>query len=321
MKVSVIIPTYNAASYIERCILSILNQTHQDVEIIAVNDGSTDYSLEVLQKLLADKHQCKIINQSNQGVSGARNTGIIHATGTYLTFIDSDDYVVPNYLETLIEATHNGEMDWVLSGTSYIQEKEEIRVVSMDEDIWEQKELTNKFSYIDYTTSIHGKLYKKEIIDKYHLRFDTAMSFAEDRDFNIEYIRHVKKVHNIPYIGYIYCTDIPNSLSKKDYCYKFKNDCIYWNKVLFIGANSHSFNVYVANQLYNAIVDNISIMTKWLGIKQTLQITKNNYKEKDKLFLTSNKKYIKAPKWQKNIVINSPSLYSILLYLKQIVNS
>lgn len=321
MKVSVIIPIYNAAAYLERCILSILNQTLQDVELIAVNDGSTDYSLEVLQKLLADIDHCKIINQSNQGVSCARNTGIVHATGTYLAFVDSDDYIAPNYLETLIEATHKGEMDWILSGTSYIKKKEEIRVVSMEEDIWEQKDLTNKFSYIDYTTSIHGKLYKKEIIDKHHLQFDTVMSFAEDRDFNIEYIRYIKKVHNIPYIGYTYCTDIPNSLSKKNYYYKFRNDCIYWNKVLSLSNNNHSFKVFVANRFYYAIVDNICLMTKWLGIKQTQQITKNNYKEKDKLFLASYKQYIKAPKWQKEIVINNPYLYSILLYLNQIVNS
>lgn len=313
MKISVIIPIYNAEAYLERCILSILNQTYQDVELIAVNDGSTDHSLEILQELLADKRHCKIINQTNQGVSGARNTGIVHAIGTYLAFIDSDDFVAPNYLEILIKASSQGEMDWILSGTSYIQEKEEIKVVSMEEDTWEQKELANKFSYIDYTTSIHGKLYKKEIIDKHQLRFDITMSFAEDRDFNIEYIRHIKRAHNIPYIGYTYCTDIPNSLSKKNYYYKFKNDCIYWNKVLSLCINSHSFNVYVVNRFYNAIVDNISIMTKWLGIKQTLQIIKRDYQKDYQRFILSYTSYIDAPIWQKYIIRQDLYLFCIII--------
>ena len=321
MKVSVIIPVYNSASYIEKCILSILNQTYYNYELIVVNDGSTDNSLEKLQELLSNKSNTQIITQNNQGVSGARNTGIRHATGTYITFIDCDDYVSSNYLETLIEGTHNGKFDWILSGTSYIQGNNETKVLSMTEDIWNYQELDSKFHYIDYTTSIHGKLYKKEIIDKYNLRFNTSMSFAEDRDFNIEFIRHLKTAHNISYVGYTYCTDIPNSLSKKKYHYKFKNDCIYWNKVLMLNNKSQHFKRFVANRLYNAIVDNIYEMNKWLGIKQTLKIIHKDYTEVNKRFIITNQKHIKAPTWQKNLVIYCISLLCFIIYLKIHFNS
>lgn len=321
MKISVIIPVYNSAIYLEKCIHSILNQTYQRFEVIAVNDGSTDNSLEKLQELLSNKSNSKIISQNNQGVSGARNTGIRHATGTYITFIDCDDYVAPHYLKTLIEETHKGKFDWILSGTSYIQNNNEIKVVTMTEDTWEQSELENKYHYIDYTTSIHGKLYKKEIIDKYNLRFNTSMSFAEDRDFNIEFIRHLKTAHNISYVGYTYCTDVPNSLSKKKYHYKFKNDCIYWNKVSMLNNDSQDFKNFVTNRLYNAIVDNINEMNKWLGLRQTLEIIQKDYSETNKRFIISNRKHIKAPTWQKNLVIHSIYLFCIFIYVKELFNS
>lgn len=316
MEISVIVPVYNAVNYIEKCIHSILNQTYQQFELIVVNDGSTDNSLEKLHESLPIQKNIKIISQNNQGVSRARNTGIQHATGDYVTFIDCDDYVSSNYLQTLIEATHNGEFDWVLSGTSYIQENNEIRALSLTEDVWKQHELGSKYYYIDYTTSIHGKLYRKDIIDKHNLRFDTSMSFAEDRDFNVEFLKYIDKAHNIPFIGYKYCTDIPDSLSKKNYHYKFRNDCIYWNKVLSLNLISSPFKIFVANRLYNAIVDNISTMVNWLELSEVLHIISIDYTKEDKQLIINYKSDITAPKWQKNIVITSPSLYCILLSIK-----
>ena len=126
--VSIIIPVYNGSNYMREAIDSALAQTYKNIEVIVVNDGSTDNSLEKLHESLPIQKNIKIISQNNQGVSRARNTGIQHATGDYVTFIDCDDYVSSNYLQTLIEATHNGEFDWVLSGTSYIQENNEILV-------------------------------------------------------------------------------------------------------------------------------------------------------------------------------------------------
>lgn len=316
MVISVIIPVYNAVNYLERCIHSILNQTYQQFELIVINDGSTDNSLEELQKLLSTNNKTRIITQNNQGVSSARNTGIQHAKGKYIAFIDCDDYVAYDYLENLMEATHDGIYDLILSGTSFIQGNKEVRTSTITEDTWQHKDLEDKYYYLDYTTSIHGKLYKKEIIDKYNLRFDISMSFAEDRDFNIEFIKHLTIAHSIPYIGYTYCTDIPNSLSKKKYHYKFLNDCIYWSKVSSL-YNTHAFQVYVINRFYNAIVDNISEMSKWLDLKETLHITRTNYSHKNKCYLRAKRKDIYAPTWQKELVINYIFLYCCLIYLKK----
>lgn len=99
--ISIIVPVYNVEKYVEKCIFSLIDQTFKNIEIIIVNDGSTDGSLEICDNLKAIDSRIKIINQENKGLSGARNTGIQAAKGEFLAFVDSDDWVEPNYIELL----------------------------------------------------------------------------------------------------------------------------------------------------------------------------------------------------------------------------
>ena len=99
--ISVIVPIYNVEPYLSQCLDSIISQTLADIEIICVNDGSTDNSLQILQKYAAQDNRIKIINQPNQGLSAARNSGIDVATGEFIGFVDSDDYIAPDFYETL----------------------------------------------------------------------------------------------------------------------------------------------------------------------------------------------------------------------------
>ena len=101
--VSFIIPTYNTEKYIKATVYSILNQSYEDIEIIAVNDGSTDKSLEILNDIENNDNRLKIINTKNQGVSSARNTGIDNANGEWVYFIDSDDLLLPDALSVLLK--------------------------------------------------------------------------------------------------------------------------------------------------------------------------------------------------------------------------
>ena len=93
MKISVIVPVYNSEKYIEKCIESIINQTYRNIEIIFINDGSTDESLNIIHKYKKLDNRIKVINQSNSGVSAARNKGIKNSIGDYITFVDSDDHI------------------------------------------------------------------------------------------------------------------------------------------------------------------------------------------------------------------------------------
>ena len=103
VKISVVLPVYNVANYLRKCLDSLVNQTFKDFEVICVNDGSTDLSLGILEGYAVSDSRFKIITQENQGLSGARNTGIKHVQGDYVLFVDSDDWLEENALELLYE--------------------------------------------------------------------------------------------------------------------------------------------------------------------------------------------------------------------------
>lgn len=109
--ISIIIPVYNSEKYLTKCLNSIMDQTYQNLEIICVNDGSTDTSPEILKNYTERDSRIKIISQKNQGLSSARNTGIKHASGEYLTFVDSDDYIKSKMIEHLVGAASNTKSD------------------------------------------------------------------------------------------------------------------------------------------------------------------------------------------------------------------
>ena len=110
-KVSIIVPIYNSEKYMEKCIDSILNQTLNDIEIILVNDGSTDSSLEIAERYKQRDKRVIIINQINSGPSIARNNGIKIATGKYIGFVDSDDYIEKTMYEKLFEVADNNKVN------------------------------------------------------------------------------------------------------------------------------------------------------------------------------------------------------------------
>ncbi len=118
-KISVVIPVYNVEKYLETCLNSVINQTYKNLEIIVVNDGSKDSSLEICKKYEKLDNRIILIDQKNRGLSGARNVGIKKATGDYIHFLDSDDYITLNYYEKMIEALSDTDADIVVGGFYY----------------------------------------------------------------------------------------------------------------------------------------------------------------------------------------------------------
>ena len=113
--VSIIIPVYNVEDFVEQCIDSILNQTYSNLEIIAVNDGSTDSSLKILENIKKKDSRVMIINQKNSGVSSARNAGIAKANGKYLVFVDADDFLARNFVDYMLELIKYNDSDFAYS--------------------------------------------------------------------------------------------------------------------------------------------------------------------------------------------------------------
>ena len=115
-KISVIIPVYNVEKYLSRCLDSIVNQTFSDLEIICVNDGSTDNSADILKKYAKQDKRIKVVNQKNGGLSAARNTGLKHISGQYVSFIDSDDWIDVDYYEYLVHTMEHNNADIAMAG-------------------------------------------------------------------------------------------------------------------------------------------------------------------------------------------------------------
>lgn len=193
-KVSIIVPVYNAENFIKEAIESILNQSYGDFELILINDGSTDNSLEICEDYAKKDERIRIINNSNHGVSYSRNCGIKISTGKYLSFIDADDIISNNFLEKLIYIIEEYNADCVScqlknfygKNIQVLQNKKnKIQVFSAD------------FSYGMFTLYggfLANKLYKSELIKNNNLFLRDDIYICEDMFFNILYFSKCKKI-------------------------------------------------------------------------------------------------------------------------------
>lgn len=299
MILSVIIPVFNGGQDLEKCLLSLLIQTYQAFEIILVDDGSTDASRQKAEALLARRADSVILSQRNQGASSARNAGIRVARGEWLTFVDCDDYLAPDYLDHLMR--QSGGCDLLVSGIVFMKGgKEDHRTLPPNEtcNITDLKQ--GKGGYLDHLISPVGKLYRREIIDRDQLRFDETFVTAEDRDFNLEYLSHAATIRFIPYAGYYYQTDHEGSLSKRPSLNGLRSDILYWNKLyrLLDGTN----DAYLAHRLFYFLVDNAAALLQRKDYSGTFHSLMDVRPLIDRSFLRRNLNIVQAPAWQKTFI-------------------
>ncbi|MEE0968580.1 MAG: glycosyltransferase family 2 protein [Clostridia bacterium] len=211
MIISVIVPVYNVADKLERCVQSILTQAFSDFELLLVNDGSTDGSGELCDRLADTDSRIRVIHQSNKGASAARNHGIDEAQGEYIAFVDSDDYVDTDYLRAMYDTAVKNGSDLVICGVNYCNYLDATRYtpqtnrgnfrlkVSPDSGR-EIAELIDdrRFNYI------YAKLYKRETIFSSQLRFDESLSLGEDTVFVLQYLKHIDTIDIIGESHYYY---------------------------------------------------------------------------------------------------------------------
>ena len=205
--ISIIIPIYNAASYLKRCIESVLMQSFSDFELLLIDDGSVDTSGAVCDEYALTDERIKVFHKVNGGVSSARNLGLNHIEGKWVTFVDSDDWLDPEYLDRLIAFSDEKDIDMIISGYN-IQSPKGRRI-----------DLNNYHSLFQDPTVCYtvpwGKLYKAEIINKNQIRFIENMYLGEDMLFLYTYMICSNTVYMIGNIGYHYNIASENSLSKK----------------------------------------------------------------------------------------------------------
>lgn len=191
MKVSIIVPVYNAEKVLHYCVDSILNQTYKDFELILVNDGSTDNSGEICDKYSLENDNVVVIHTENGGVSKARNTGIENAIGDYICFIDSDDYVSDTFLEELVNKTRDG-YNFVLTSYQWVNNYEynSFKTVSYNSTDYS---IVNKNDLMDLGNLVllsqpWNKLFKNSIIIENNIRMPEDISLGEDTVFVYRYL-------------------------------------------------------------------------------------------------------------------------------------
>ncbi|MBQ2440625.1 MAG: glycosyltransferase, partial [Paludibacteraceae bacterium] len=186
--ISVIIPNYNNEAYIAECLQSILQQTYTDLQIIVVDDGSTDHSVAIMQQFAQQDPRIEIVTQTHAGQSVARNNGIKHVKGEFISFVDSDDYLESDFYETLIQAI--GDNDVVQCCFTRITDQSQ----------------TKKKRYIFYSfVSAWIRLYRTSFYKKNALQFDEATRYFEDIIFSWDlWALKPKYVFLTDYTGYNY---------------------------------------------------------------------------------------------------------------------
>lgn len=236
--ISVVIPIHNMEKYLDRCINSIIEQSYRNIEILLINDVSTDNSLKICKKFQKEDKRIKFFSMSHQGVSIARNFGIEKANGKYLLFIDSDDWIEKDTIEILYENIKNNDM----SICSYHRVFENYNLIDnikkLENDIILSKTKTLKILFLNgkykmnYQGFIFNKLFKKKIIDRYNIRFDKDICYNEDRLFVFNYLLHCNKpIYFSKYIGYNYYRREGSVTNQKAYNEKMYTEFIAFDKM------------------------------------------------------------------------------------------
>ena len=279
--ISIIVPVYNVENYMEECLDSIKNQTHKDIEVILVNDGSTDGSREICEQYCEKDSRFKLINQENQGLSEARNVGVRASIGEYIFFVDSDDVVKVDILEILLPFMAE---DVDIVGCSYSYQKEDLQLQKSPNVVFQGDSYEAISSCINYgrvNSLAWGKLYRRRIVEA--VPFLKGLLY-EDTYTGIVNLKYIRKMIVIDTIGYYYRIR-SNSIMKKEFSKKnldvfkicdslyeeFKNDKMFAeiSKLIFLIISQYVFIMKYVRRM------NITVYTRI--ISKNMRVLRNNH--------------------------------------------
>lgn len=214
--VSIIIPVYNPGDALHRCLESVLAQSYKKIEVIAVNDGSTDGSGQVCEEYSAGDARLRYISQQNAGVSAARNRGIAEAKGEYICFVDSDDSVNANYIECMLEAVVESQADIAIQGLKQFKNGELVAVERFEKGVVAVNKLSeNLFDKIFYFCGPYCKLFHTSIIKERGVMFPTDMAYGEDAVFYHKYLSYCHTIALLSETEYNYAVGNSDALSTR----------------------------------------------------------------------------------------------------------
>lgn len=263
-KVSIIVPIYNSEKYIEKCIKSIIKQSYQNIEVVLVDDGSTDNSYKVIESYLNSDKRIVYYKKINGGSSSARNLGIDNCNGSFITFLDADDTVNEKYIERLINLMVEENLDIVVCGYVDISKYGIIKLNDFyfgDSKLEKNQFVSNIFNGVGGT--LWGKIFRKDIVDKNNIRLDTNVFMCEDMLFVLEYSMKCKSFGAINEYLYNYNRLNENSISSKVNFDYYSNLIFVALKIKEILEDNNFDKEYIdkviSNRIKNLII-NFSIM-------------------------------------------------------------
>ena len=302
MKVSIIVPVYNVEPYLDKCLNTLVNQTLKKIEIIIVNDGSKDNSEKIIEKYLKKyPEKIKYIKKANGGLSSARNEGLKYASGEYIGFVDSDDYVSLNTFNLMYKKAKEKNFDLVVCNLNYVYEtKTKMVSAGLDKDLENEDEVKKNIVFL--YPAVWNKLYKKEILDS--LKFKEGIWY-EDVEFNFRVYPRVKSIGYVdkPLIQYVQReSSISKTIDKRLFNY--------------IDNFNGLIRYYQDNNLYNKYYFELEYSyVRYLYATFIKQLSYTNDKE---LFKEGVKEAIKNvqehfPNYKKNIYLKKFGLKNIYL--------
>ena len=296
--ITIIIPVFNVEKYLKRCIESIINQTYKNIEIILVNDGSTDKSKEICEYYKTIDERIKLINKNNEGASSARNIGLDNCNGYYICFVDSDDYIEPDYIEYLYKPFKFRDVEISIIGSREIHGEKVISREKKINKMFYGNDGLKELLYERYFGPMAcGKLYKKNIIGKERFRND--IKIGEDFEFEYRILKKAQLIYvNTIDVKYNYVIRENSAMTKKKddswdleilICWKIVNEIKKENSKLY----KYAIKRYIRSNV-NCIIkliregEDIKCIEKYQKNIRNYRIqaySKSNFLTKIKIFL------------------------------------
>ena len=251
-KISIIVPVYNTAKYLERCVDSIVAQTYTEWELLLIDDGSTDDSAAICNEYAAKDERIRVFHKENGGVSSARNLGLDNAQGEWITFVDSDDYIEENFLKSF---EGNLDADLVVGNSTWLDNGgAEINSYNISLIGMSREKLISRYLYSGMFNMSWGKLYKASLIRRYGIRFNEIMRFAEDLCFVYQFLSYSKKITSVVdtpfcrYLWFVPCNSVLKySMSTHEASIHFSN---VWESYKKIGIRCLVFEEKIINDIF-----------------------------------------------------------------------
>ena len=283
-KVSVIIPVYNVEKYLRKCLDSIINQTLKDIEIIIVNDCSTDNSLQIIEEYKQKDDRIVFVDlKQNKGVSNARNEGIKLSTGHYIAFIDADDFLEKNYIEKLSET--EADISICSFYKEYFFKSEKNIVVNMKTSKTKDEFICDLLSFQKAAGCVWGKLFDAKFLKENNLFFDDNLKLAEDAEFCLRAVYYNPKIVYVPDILYHYNFSSVSNVRKFNEFYfdNYKNSLNKMEQIIDKTRYLTKWNNFVAHHLLLICINYCFNLHNEISYNKKREMLKEVLK--DKLFI------------------------------------